>query len=105
MLTLIEGSARIIAEHERRVAEIDALRAKDGSNAQQVDRLIAQSAAVRDALEKLQQVYPSRWSRVTGSSRPKIRARPRKDARWHEDGGGPSSEIHFSIARSLALKI
>ena len=44
-----EGSERIIAEHERRVAEIEALRAKDGSNAEQVDRLIAQSAAVRDA--------------------------------------------------------
>jgi lambda family phage tail tape measure protein len=44
-----EGSARIIAEHERRIAEIEALRAKDGSNAQQVDQLIAQSAAVRDA--------------------------------------------------------
>src|SRR5919106_638803 len=44
-----EGSARIIAEHERRVAEIEALRAKDGSNAQQVDQLIARSAAVRDA--------------------------------------------------------
>ena len=28
-----EGSERIIAEHERRVAEIEALRAKDGSNA------------------------------------------------------------------------
>src|SRR5919106_470835 len=44
-----EGSARIIAEHERRLAEIEALRARDGSNAEQVDRLIAQSAAVRDA--------------------------------------------------------
>jgi lambda family phage tail tape measure protein len=44
-----EVSARIIAEHERRVAEIEALRARDGSNAEQVDRLIAQSAAVRDA--------------------------------------------------------
>jgi hypothetical protein len=44
-----ESSARIIAEHERRVAEIKALRARDGSNAQQVDQLIAQSAAVRDA--------------------------------------------------------
>jgi lambda family phage tail tape measure protein len=44
-----EGSARIIAEHERRVAEIEALRAKDGSNAEAVDRLIAQSAAVREA--------------------------------------------------------
>jgi lambda family phage tail tape measure protein len=44
-----EGSARIIAEHERRVAEIEALRARDGSNAEQVDQLIAQSAAVRDA--------------------------------------------------------
>jgi lambda family phage tail tape measure protein len=44
-----EGSARIIAEHERRIAEIEALRAKDGSNAQAVDRLVAQSAAVRDA--------------------------------------------------------
>ena len=44
-----EGSERIIAEHERRVAEIEALRARDGSNAQQVDQLIAQSAAVRDA--------------------------------------------------------
>jgi lambda family phage tail tape measure protein len=36
-------------EHERRIAEIEALRARDGSNAQQVDQLIAQSAAVRDA--------------------------------------------------------
>jgi hypothetical protein len=44
-----EGSERIIAEHERRVAEIEALRTQDRSNAQQVDRLIAQSAAVRDA--------------------------------------------------------
>jgi hypothetical protein len=44
-----EGSARIIAEHERRVAEIEALRAQDGSNAEAVDQLIAQSAAVRDA--------------------------------------------------------
>jgi hypothetical protein len=44
-----EGSARIIAEHERRVAEIEALRARDGSNAEAVDRLIAQSAAVREA--------------------------------------------------------
>jgi hypothetical protein len=44
-----EGSARIIAEHERRVAEIEALRAQDGSNAQQVDQLIVRSAAVRDA--------------------------------------------------------
>ena len=44
-----EGSERIIAEHERRIAEIEALRAQDGSNAQQVDQLIAQSAAVRDA--------------------------------------------------------
>jgi hypothetical protein len=42
-------SDRIIAEHERRVAEIQALRAQDGSNAEQVDRLIAQSATVRDA--------------------------------------------------------
>src|ERR687892_459955 len=45
-----EGSARIIAEHERRLAEIEALRAKDGSNAEQVDQLITQSAAVREAL-------------------------------------------------------
>jgi lambda family phage tail tape measure protein len=44
-----EGSERVIAEHERRIAEIEALRARDGSNAQQVDQLIAQSAAVRDA--------------------------------------------------------
>jgi lambda family phage tail tape measure protein len=44
-----EGSERVIAEHERRVAEIEALRAKDGSNAEQVDGLIAQSAAVREA--------------------------------------------------------
>jgi hypothetical protein len=44
-----EGSARIIAEHERQIAEIEALRAKDGSNAEAVDQLIAQSAAVRDA--------------------------------------------------------
>jgi lambda family phage tail tape measure protein len=44
-----EGSDRIIAEHERRVTEIEALRAQDGSNAEAVDQLIAQSAAVRDA--------------------------------------------------------
>jgi hypothetical protein len=44
-----EGSGRIIAEHERRVAEIEALRAKDRSNAEAVDQLIASSAAVRDA--------------------------------------------------------
>src|SRR5918994_1272250 len=44
-----EGSERIIPEHERRVAEIEALRAGDGSNAQQIDQLIVQSAAVRDA--------------------------------------------------------
>jgi lambda family phage tail tape measure protein len=44
-----EGSERIIAEHERRVAEIEALRAKDGGNAAQVDRLIEESAAVREA--------------------------------------------------------
>jgi lambda family phage tail tape measure protein len=44
-----EGSKRVVAEHERRVAEIEALRAKDGSNAERVDQLIAQSAAVRDA--------------------------------------------------------
>ena len=37
------------AQHERRVAEVEALRAKDGSNAEAVDRLIGQSAAVRDA--------------------------------------------------------
>jgi hypothetical protein len=41
--------ARIITEHERRVAEIEALRASEGSNAEAVDQLIAQSAAVRDA--------------------------------------------------------
>jgi lambda family phage tail tape measure protein len=44
-----EGSARIIAEYERRIAEIEALRARDGTNAEVVDQLIAQSAAVRDA--------------------------------------------------------
>jgi lambda family phage tail tape measure protein len=44
-----EGSARIVAEHERRIAEIEGLRAQDGSNAEQVDQLITQSAAVRDA--------------------------------------------------------
>jgi hypothetical protein len=44
-----QGSDRIIAEHERRMAEIEALRARDGSNAEQVDQLIVQSAAVRDA--------------------------------------------------------
>ena len=50
-----QGSDRIIAEHERRIAEIEALRAQDGSNAEQVDQLIAQSAAVREAqLSQLQ---------------------------------------------------
>jgi lambda family phage tail tape measure protein len=44
-----EGSERIIAEHERRVTQIEALRSKDGSNAEQVDRLIEESAAVREA--------------------------------------------------------
>jgi hypothetical protein len=43
-----EGSGRIIAEDERRIAEIEVLRARDGSNAQQVDQLIAKSASVRD---------------------------------------------------------
>jgi hypothetical protein len=47
--THARGSARIIAEHERRVAEIEALRASNGSNAEAVDQLIARSAAVRDA--------------------------------------------------------
>jgi hypothetical protein len=42
-----EGSARIIIE--RRIAEIEALRAQDSSNAEAVDQLITQSAAVRDA--------------------------------------------------------
>ena len=37
------------AEHERRVAEIEALRAKDGINAEQVDRLVEELAAVREA--------------------------------------------------------
>jgi lambda family phage tail tape measure protein len=45
----VEGRERIIAEHERRIAEIEALRARDGGNAEQIDRLIAQSAAVREA--------------------------------------------------------
>jgi len=44
-----QGSERVIAEHERRVAELEALRARDGSNAEAVDRLIGQSAAVREA--------------------------------------------------------
>jgi lambda family phage tail tape measure protein len=44
-----EGSARIIAEHQRRIAEIEALRARDGSNGEAVDQLIARSAAARDA--------------------------------------------------------
>jgi lambda family phage tail tape measure protein len=44
-----QGSDRIIAEQERRIAEIEALRAKDGSNAEQVDQLITQSAGVREA--------------------------------------------------------
>ena len=44
-----EGSERMIAEHERRMAEIEALRAKDGSNAEQIDRLVEESAAVREA--------------------------------------------------------
>jgi hypothetical protein len=35
-----EGSGRTIAEQERRIAEIEALRARDGSNAQQVDQLV-----------------------------------------------------------------
>ena len=51
-----KGSERIIAKHERRVAEIEALRAKDGSNAEEIDRLIAQSAAVREA--QLSQLRP-----------------------------------------------
>jgi hypothetical protein len=44
-----EGSARIIAEHERRIRRDQAVRARGGSNVQHVDQLIAQSAAVRDA--------------------------------------------------------
>ena len=34
-----EGSEKIIAEHARRVAEIEALRSRDGSNAEDIDRL------------------------------------------------------------------
>jgi len=71
-----EGSNRIIAEHERRIAEIEALRARDGSNAEQVNQLIAQSAAVRDAqlsqlrakeveaAEKVRAANGSAWSRA-----------------------------------------
>ena len=44
-----EGSEKIIAEHDRRVAEIEALRSEDGKNAEEIDRLIAQSASVREA--------------------------------------------------------
>ena len=46
---VLSSTIGIIAEHERRIAEIEALRAKDGSNAEAVDRLIGQSAAVREA--------------------------------------------------------
>ena len=44
-----EGSEKIIGEHVRRVAEIEALRSKGGGNAEEIDRLIAQSASVREA--------------------------------------------------------
>jgi hypothetical protein len=60
-----EGSARIIAEHERRVAEIEALRARDGSNAEAVNELIAQSAAVRDAQLEL---YVDGFSRASSTT-------------------------------------
>jgi hypothetical protein len=66
-----EGSGRIIAEHERRLAEIEALRARDGSNAEQVDQLIAQSAAVRDAQLRAKEVEAAekvRASCVPGSA-------------------------------------
>jgi hypothetical protein len=54
-----EGSARIIAEYERRIAEIEALRARDGSNTAAVDQLIAQSVAVREA--QLSQLRAKEW--------------------------------------------
>ncbi|MGI9502628.1 MAG: phage tail tape measure C-terminal domain-containing protein [Geminicoccaceae bacterium] len=44
-----QGSEKIIAEHVRRVAEVETLRSKDGSNAEEIDRLISQSASVREA--------------------------------------------------------
>jgi hypothetical protein len=83
-----EGSERIIAEHERRVAEIEALRAKDGSNAQQLDQLIAQSAAVRDAqlsqlrakeVEAAEKVRAAN-ERVVASLEPSARRWPRPSA-------------------------
>jgi lambda family phage tail tape measure protein len=47
--TADKTSIGVEALQELRFAEIEALRAKDGSNAQNVDQLITQSAAVRDA--------------------------------------------------------
>ena len=44
-----QGSEKIIAEHVRRVAEVEALRSRDGSNAEEIDRLISKSASVREA--------------------------------------------------------
>ena len=77
-----EGGERIIAEHERRVAEIEALRAKDGSNAQEVDQLIAQSAAVRDA-----QVSQLRAKEVEAAE--KVRAANEKIVAGLEAGRAP----------------
>ena len=69
-----EGSERIIAEHQRRLTEIEALRVKDGSNAQQVDQLIAQSAAVRDA--QLSSCGPRRSRPPRRSGRPTSASSP-----------------------------
>jgi hypothetical protein len=69
-----EGSARIIAEHERRVAEIEALRARDGSNAEAVDQLIAQSAGRASARGRSRLQHRDR-KRTAARSRVQRRAR------------------------------
>ena len=71
-----EGSARVIAEQERRVAEIEALRTEDGSNAEQIDRLIAQSAAVREApLSQLRAKEGEAAEQQQDDPRPRLRCR------------------------------
>jgi hypothetical protein len=79
-----EGSERVIAEHERRLAEIEALRAQDGSNAQQVDQLIAQSAAVRDAqLSQLRAKEVEAAEKVRATNERVVASSRRSARRWH----------------------
>ena len=88
-----QGSARIIAEHERRLAEIEALRAREGSNAEAVDQLIARSAAVRDAqLSQLRAKEVEAAEKVRAADERVVAAALRRSAtRWRRRSASGSS--------------